>query len=591
LQKGFAAASKEFGVPEKILLAVSYDETRWEQHNGEPSTDGGYGVMHLTDLPPGVGAGDAADSPTTAEPSDGYIPATRTLLAAAAMIGVSPDALKTDPIQNVRGGAAVLARFARDLLGSTPTNEADWYGVVARYFGSPDRAASLAFADTVFDTIQRGVSAVTSDGQVVTLEAEAILPNKDRASAPGAPPVPTFSAECPPDLSCDVKPAGAGHVNLANRPSDGVAIRYIVIHDTEASYSGTLRVFQAAGGIDSAHYVVRSSDGHVTQVVQTKNIARHAGNWYFNSHSIGVEHEGYAIQGATWYSEPLYQASAKLVRFLAEKYNIPLDRAHILGHDNIPGQSPTAQGQMHWDPGPFWDWDHYMELLGVPITRSSNPAVGQVATIDPAFAANQPITSQCDAHGCSDLPRQSASFVFLRTAPQPDAPLIADPTLQKPGKTADPGTTKASDWGDKAATGEQFYLADRQGDWSAIYFAGQKAWFYDPASARAVVASAGTLVRPKAGLATIPVFGQAYPEASAYPAGAKSPTITPLPYSIPAGQTYVGVGPIPSDFARPLGGLAGPDTAPIVKGNDDYYQIFFNHRVAFVRAADVEVVS
>src|SRR5262249_35808009 len=148
-----------------------------------------------------------------------------------------------------------------------------------------------------------------------------------------------------------------------------VAIRYVVIHDTEASYSGTLRVFQAAGGIDSAHYVVRSSDGHVTQVVQTQNIARHAGNWYFNSHSIGVEHEGYAIQGATWYSEPLYQASAKLVRFLAQKYNIPFDRAHILGHDNIPGQSSKAQGQMHWDPGPFWDWDHYMELLGAPINR------------------------------------------------------------------------------------------------------------------------------------------------------------------------------------------------------------------------------
>src|SRR5262249_50200071 len=152
-----------------------------------------------------------------------------------------------------------------------------------------------------------------SDGQVVSLEAEAILPNKDTATAVGAVATANFAAECPPDLSCDVRPAGVGHVNLANRPADGVAIRYIGVHDTEASYSGTLRVFQAAGGIDSAHYVVRSSDGHVTQVVQTQYIARHAGNWYFNSHSIGVEHEGYAVQGATWYSEPLYQASAKLV--------------------------------------------------------------------------------------------------------------------------------------------------------------------------------------------------------------------------------------------------------------------------------------
>src|SRR5439155_15261900 len=51
LQYAFDWAAKEFTVPVSVLLAVGYDETRWEQHGGEPSTAGGYGIMQLTDVP------------------------------------------------------------------------------------------------------------------------------------------------------------------------------------------------------------------------------------------------------------------------------------------------------------------------------------------------------------------------------------------------------------------------------------------------------------------------------------------------------------------------------------------------------------
>src|SRR5919108_4929891 len=50
LQDAFAAAAREFGVPESVLLAVSYNVSRWELHGGAPSTSGGYGPMHLTDV-------------------------------------------------------------------------------------------------------------------------------------------------------------------------------------------------------------------------------------------------------------------------------------------------------------------------------------------------------------------------------------------------------------------------------------------------------------------------------------------------------------------------------------------------------------
>src|SRR2546429_5698423 len=48
-QADFAAAAQRYGVPASVLLGVSYLESRWDAHQGEPSTDGGYGPMNLTD--------------------------------------------------------------------------------------------------------------------------------------------------------------------------------------------------------------------------------------------------------------------------------------------------------------------------------------------------------------------------------------------------------------------------------------------------------------------------------------------------------------------------------------------------------------
>src|SRR5262245_60315374 len=49
-QETYVAAAKAYGVPVDILLAVSYLETRWDTHAGQPSRAAGYGPMHLTDV-------------------------------------------------------------------------------------------------------------------------------------------------------------------------------------------------------------------------------------------------------------------------------------------------------------------------------------------------------------------------------------------------------------------------------------------------------------------------------------------------------------------------------------------------------------
>ncbi|MER6479744.1 N-acetylmuramoyl-L-alanine amidase, partial [Streptomyces filamentosus] len=49
LQRLFASAAERHGVPQSVLLAVSYLQSRWDGHAGAPSVTGGYGPMHLTD--------------------------------------------------------------------------------------------------------------------------------------------------------------------------------------------------------------------------------------------------------------------------------------------------------------------------------------------------------------------------------------------------------------------------------------------------------------------------------------------------------------------------------------------------------------
>src|SRR5690242_723861 len=52
LAAAFQSAAQQYGVPESVLLAVSYAETRWDDHQGKSSTSGGYGPMHLTAADP-----------------------------------------------------------------------------------------------------------------------------------------------------------------------------------------------------------------------------------------------------------------------------------------------------------------------------------------------------------------------------------------------------------------------------------------------------------------------------------------------------------------------------------------------------------
>lgn len=175
--------------------------------------------------------------------------------------------------------------------------------------------------------------------------------------------------ESPHDVPDDLSWSGGGSFGgapeypravqfLPAHPSNQVAggmqtPEYVIIHTQEGVYEGTISWFQYSGSNVSTHYVMRSVDGEITQMVRHADMAQHIGG--YNPVSFGIEHEGYIYEQG-WYTWETYVESARLTRWLCDRYGIPIDRQHIVGHVEVPGAS-------HTDPGPYWEWDMYMALI------------------------------------------------------------------------------------------------------------------------------------------------------------------------------------------------------------------------------------
>jgi len=110
-QQLFTSAAQEFGVPESVLLAVSYNESRWTSNVGM-SSDGGYGLMDLRTYQPHITSGRDGATLAPAKRAASYY----TFDQAAGLLNVSANALKTSDQQNVRGAAAVLAQEAKPIV-------------------------------------------------------------------------------------------------------------------------------------------------------------------------------------------------------------------------------------------------------------------------------------------------------------------------------------------------------------------------------------------------------------------------------------------------------------------------------------------
>ncbi|ASN23371.1 N-acetylmuramoyl-L-alanine amidase [Streptomyces pluripotens] len=604
LQDVFADAAHAYHVPQSVLMGVSYMQSRWDAHPGDPSVAGGYGPMHLLDVGTGRGRfpAPAAGPPARhgAHTGPAHAPAAHasgaprshagqsaTLERAARLIRLPAGRLRTDPAANVRGGAALLAATQRQLGKPLSDDPADWWEAVKRFAGTQDTTSATTYAHDVFALIRKGAHRTTAEGEDVTLNPR---PGVRHHITRPQPTRRQQEVECPPELSCDwlsapheeIDDGEYGNYDLADRPRDQ-KIEYIVIHDTEARLPIMFQTVQDPTEA-SWHYSIRSRDGHITQHVRTKDEAWHSGSQFVNARSIGIEHEGFLSRPGTWYSEPMYRASARLVRYLAKKYGIPLDRQHIFGHYDVPSPTAATIPDMHDDPGPFWDWRHYFDLLGAPLRSTAGPGSGMVMIL-PDYAAHKPVFTGCDDSG-GPCPPHGSSAVRLHTEPDEDAPLVQDPGRRPDG---DDSTEDVNDLGSRVSAGQIFAVAGRSGAWTAIWYQGRKAWFKNPGGHPTAVGASGRMVRPKKGLDEIPVFGRALPEEDAYPESIPEKPESPLPYRLLAGQRYVTQASLDGSYVVRS---SFSDTAdPVVKGQERYYEIQFGHRLAYVRASDVDVVS
>lgn len=606
LQRAFASASAEYHVPVSVLLGVSYLQSRWDGHGGAPSVTGGYGPMHLTDARTALARaphhsqtgedprGDSARRtlhPDTTVPEDSDLPARlKTLTEAAGLTGIPAGRLRADAAANIEGGAALLAAAQKRLGEPLSADPAAWYGAVARFSGADDSATAAAYANDVYDVIRSGERRTTDSGQRVVLDARPRLaPDTAQLARTGLRHVSAAGTECPASVSCEWIPApyqqfgnnDYGNHDLGDRPASQ-RIRYIVIHDTEGRWDGVINLVQDPTYV-SWNYTLRSTDGHIAQHVKAKDVAWHAGNWYVNAESVGLEHEGFLASPDAWYTEAMYRSSARLVKYLSEKYGIPLDRQHILGHDTVPGPTTGTIPGMHTDPGPYWDWRHYFELLGRPFEPTAGKHGGLV-TIRPDYAANQPEYTGCTTGG-EPCPAHGSSEVRLYSQPDTSSPLIKDIGLRPDGSDS---TIDVNDVASRVETGQQYAVAERRGDWTAIWYLGQKAWFQNPAGQPTAVDAAGFVITPRDGLDSVPVYGRAYPEKEAYPAGVPVQAVSPLPYKLLAGQRYVAGDVVPGEYYYSV--TFTTDSHKVVRGRDLYYEIQFGHRVEFVRAADVRIL-
>ncbi|MDC0667661.1 N-acetylmuramoyl-L-alanine amidase [Nannocystis radixulma] len=163
-------------------------------------------------------------------------------------------------------------------------------------------------------------------------------------------PTPPLEADPEYPLAAAFDPACSCNMSVNGITS----YQHVVVHTMQGSYGGTKSWFKNPDAQVSCHYIMRSVDGEVTQMVLDKDKAWHVGS--SNGTSLGIEHEGYIDDPAKWYTWETYVSSARLARWLTTKHDIPVDRDHIVGHVELPNQS-------HTDPGPGWNWDMYMGLV------------------------------------------------------------------------------------------------------------------------------------------------------------------------------------------------------------------------------------
>ncbi|WP_160376814.1 N-acetylmuramoyl-L-alanine amidase, partial [Flavobacterium hydrocarbonoxydans] len=317
MTKYFTAASKEFGVPVEILMAVGQVQSNWTQVSS--SFYGSWGVMGLIE-------------------SD-Y---NNQIAVASKLIKSSPKAIKTNAKTNIRAAAALLKSYQKN---AAPKSLEDWFEATKELTGLNNEEMKTSLAERFFKVIKEGSKTVTLWKEIIDIKGKVVsIPSqktiKKSTTGKGAATAATAAVDYPDALSrftsCNY---GTGR--------SGYGIDYYFVHYmATGTYEGAISWFSDCSRTtpSSAHYCIRNSDGQISQVVSEADRAYAqgvTGQGQWNGAGISTEHEVLATNLAMWDSQPMLNAAAALAIDVCDRNGISKtrrvtngDRA-IYGHNDV----------------------------------------------------------------------------------------------------------------------------------------------------------------------------------------------------------------------------------------------------------------
>jgi PKD repeat protein/N-acetyl-anhydromuramyl-L-alanine amidase AmpD len=267
----------------------------------------------------------------------------------------------------------------------------------------------------------------------------------------------------------------ADQSNYSSR--NGTSISAVTIHTIQGYYASCISYFQGSSANVSAHYVIRSSDGQVTQMVCEDDKGWHVGTE--NSYTIGIEHEGF-VSDSSWYTNAMYESSADLVRDIANSgYGIdplrtafwPWTSTTLYNQAGIPGLCAKIKGHMHFpnqthtDPGQYWNWDKYYKLINNNASQTilndssgtfydSGNATGDYSNDERTITVIKPINAEQITLEFTDFNiEQDWDFMYIYDGDDVWAPLIGHYTgANNPGIITSSGNSLTIEFRSDCAT-------------------------------------------------------------------------------------------------------------------------------------------
>ena len=306
-------AAAEFRVPAIILKAAAQVQSNWAQTGA--SFYGSYGMMGLIETDH-----------------------KKQITLAASLTKSSVEAIKNEAKANIRAAAALLAYYQKGKPAST--NLADWFEATRDLTGLNDEEMKTSLATSFYNVIKNGSKTISLWREIIQIDANPITipeyknaPEKTNRSVQG---VPSTTTDYPTAIN---RLATCNYATGRN----GYSIDYYFVHYIAVgTYAGSIAWFRdctRTSGLSSANYIIRNSDGEISQVVRESDRAYAQGVTQYNGGGISTEHEVLATNLAMWDSEPMLVAAANLAIDVCNRNNIPRVRRAVNGDRGIYGHS------------------------------------------------------------------------------------------------------------------------------------------------------------------------------------------------------------------------------------------------------------